>query len=148
METPTRRGPELIAQAERIADLDLRDRVVSGIKLLEQAVEAGRLDADWPDRIDPGDLLMSSPRACVLGQVFTSEEVTQDEARLYELATGAPVDETGFDKGIAILDGDLLDKSPAEFGFDAYPMNAGGAGLTFQYSELNAAWLLVLGANE
>lgn len=133
------KGEELLANAQRVVDEEIRDRVVAGIAALEQAVKDGRLDADWPDRIDPATLTMSSAKHCVLGQVFAEAEPTDEEWERYRTATGydvGPDDVHGYVKGLAIVDGEAM-TNPSRHGFDA------GAG---SFASLQGAWLTVLDA--
>lgn len=116
---------EMLNNAERIAEEDLRDRVVAGIAVLDQAVKDGLLDADWPDRIDPIELSMGSVRSCVIGQ-------------LYRHRAKPTVDP--YQAGLSIIDGDAQ-SNPSRYGFDT----GGGA---FGYDDLDEAWTIALGADQ
>lgn len=139
------RGDELLANAQRIVDEELRDRVVAGIAVLDQAVKDGKLDPDWPDRIDPSELLMSSARYCVLGQVFRDEEPTQEQQDAYVSATGRTYDdydEAGYVKGLVILDGDVV-IDPAAYAFEA---TRAPATVHLGYDSLLTGWRIALDA--
>lgn len=113
---------EMLENATRIEEEAIRDRVVAGIKALEDAVAAGRLDAGWPDRIDPASLSMDSAYSCVVGQLHRETNPTDP-----------------YQAGLEIIDGDA-ERRPAAHGFDTDG--------TDTYYALNEAWLTALGWNE
>lgn len=133
---------QMRTNAERIEDAALKERVVRGIEALNAAVERGDLDADWPNWISPSTLLMSSKTACVLGQVFETIEPTEEQWAVYRKQRdeyGGGGGEHGYEKGLAVLDGEAL-VFPEDFGFDATEMSG--------FEPLQRAWLTALDADD
>lgn len=106
--------------AQRIQDDRIRERVLNSIAMLNRAVAEGRLDADWPSRIDPRVLTMEDSNFCVLGQLFNQ---TGHLPNGYEYALDA----------LGIHD-------DAQFAFDTFG--------EISYSELDEAWLAALGESD
>lgn len=56
---------EMRSRAEKIGDAKLKERVLTGLLLLQE-----RWGDDWVDHINPHMLSMSSSHYCVLGQLY------------------------------------------------------------------------------
>lgn len=134
---------QMRTNAERIVDAALKERVERGIEALNAAVERGDLDADWPSRIDPAHLLMQSKTQCVLGQTFEEIEPTEEQWAVYREHRHEYGGAYGYEKGLAVLDGEAL-VFPEDFGFDL----ACGSSYGSSYEALRRAWLTVLDADD
>lgn len=133
------------SNAERIADANLKERVLKGIEVLNE-----KFGPNWVDEIDPSELLLSSPTQCVLGQVYDLHIPTDDQIEEVRLHNSLAADQfnrrnaiavEGYWKGLAILDGEVA-VSPHAFGFDIAIDDE------VMYDDLTHAWLVVLGADD
>lgn len=111
-----------------LEDALCKARVLRGIALLEE-----KHGPDWPSKVDLDELDLSSSRSCVLGQVYHNARVSSKQAQQFaDSPRGCNVvpddpasyfssrDVDGYERGLAILDGPLLDQyGPQEHGFDA-----------------------------
>lgn len=105
--------------AAKIADEELKERVLRGLEVVRE-----RYGDDWVDHIDPLRLDLSSPTRCVLGQLESQH-------------TGGMAGNDPFMFAIAAIDGDV-ENDPFMFGFDTDEEGEYG------YSELTEAWLAVI----
>lgn len=123
---------EMRTNAEKIADEEIKDRILAGIDVLNE-----KFGPDWVDHVDVTTLDLSSPNACVLGQVYKDAEITPEQERtiFHKFSTESV---SGFWRGLVILNGDVEDEAWA-FGFDT------GAE---SYEELDTAWVTALGYGE
>lgn len=111
-----------------LEDALCKHRVLRGIALLE--AEHG---PDWADKVDLDDLDLSSAHSCVLGQLYRGATVPDSSIEKY-MASARGQDQfrdaltadayfngrsAGYERGIAILDGPLLDTNGAAWhGFE------------------------------
>lgn len=93
----------------------LRRRVRRGARLLDKKVP------DWPSRIDPALLDMSSPNSCIVGQTFASSE-------------------NSYNVGLAQLGIDTLSAGDVTHGFEHGPVCTSGSAAE-EYSVLAELWL-------
>lgn len=120
--------------AERIADEDMRRRVLLGVESLDKLVEAGTLVEDWPNWIDPSELNIWSCHECVLGQLFDTWQVD-----------GLEMSESGYVKGLHLLDaiGGPADES------SFHPIRRGlGLAADIDAAALQEAWITALSEDE
>lgn len=136
------------SNAERIADEQIKERVLRGIAVMFEVH-----GPDWPDFIDPSELLMDSPTQCVLGQAFDTyvptgtqwDALAERWPHLAESAERLPmIARSGYLKGLAIIDGDTLNH-PARYGFETDTFEPDDEGRDCAYIELTEAWLVALG---
>jgi hypothetical protein len=105
---------DMRTEKQKALDASVLERVKRGIALLDK--EYGH---DWPNKINLDTLDLTKYHSCVLGQLYADAEPTKEQLAAWQHGIEYGYDpDSGYYKGVAIIDGALLHKqSQADHGF-------------------------------